>query len=130
MPVHAAQCRGTNPDIDKIHAAGPVTVWPTEIVDAIRNALTDRLSRVDSVPDRELSVIAWQIVGEFGSFSPATAMPDGWQIILADRVRSLLEKHRTTLHSAALLPEPTAAPKFQELVDALTESAEQPISVT
>jgi hypothetical protein len=89
--------------------------------------MADRLSRIDTVPDRELSVLAWQRVGAVGSYSTAAALPDGWQITVADRKHAVLTSHRGTLLDAAASTEPRTAPGFARLVTALVGSLEAPI---
>lgn len=96
-------------------------VVPAE-TDAIGRAIADRLRHVSTIPTRELSVLAWQIVGEIAFHSDPEGLPGGWQIPVADRIRAVLGEHRGVLQLAAGRAAPSSAPGFDAMVTAVADS--------
>ncbi|MDH6284016.1 hypothetical protein [Prescottella agglutinans] len=95
-------------------------VAPAE-TDAIGRAIADRLRHVSTIPTRELSVLAWQIVGEIAFLADPERLPAGWQLTAADRIRRVLGEHRGILQLAAGRSAPSSAPGFDAMVTAVAE---------
>ena len=97
-----------------------IDVAPAE-TDASGRAIADRLRHVSTIPARELSVLAWQIVGEIAFMSDPDGLPAGWQITASDGIRGVLGEHRGILQLAAGRSAPSSAPGFDAMVTAVAE---------